>query len=245
LNFSFMEVKALIIEDEYPIALDIEKRLKDMGFEVCGIAGNIADALLLLAEKNYNIVLLDINLEDKKNGIDLAKIINKHYHVPVIFITAYSDKKTFTEAGEAYPMGYIVKPFKNEDLERGICLAINNFKKHIESRFSENSIEKISDYVFIKEKGVIKQIAVNDVLWIEAMDNYSILNTEKERYVVNSFLKNILEKMGTQFVRIHRSHAVAINKIKLIEDNTLYIGNISLNIGQSYKNNLLERMNIL
>jgi DNA-binding LytR/AlgR family response regulator len=240
-----MDTKVLIIEDEFPIALDIEQRLKKLGYEVVGIAGKYNYALTLLAEKEYDIVLLDINLDEKKNGIDLANIINEKFHCPVIFITAYSDKQTFTEAADAKPMGYIVKPFNDSELDRTINLSLMNFRNINKEKYTDNRIEYKPEVIFIKEKGVIKKVFPEEILWIEAMDNYTIINTEKERFIVNSFLKDVLEKLGERFVRIHRSHAVAINKIISIEENSLYIGNAVLSISQTYKNDLIERMKIL
>jgi DNA-binding LytR/AlgR family response regulator len=191
------------------------------------------------------MVLLDINLDDKKNGIDLGILIDQTFRVPVIFITAYSDKSTFLEAARANPMGFIVKPFNDIDLDRTIILAMNNFRRQNEEKYGNVKMEIEKESVFVKDKGKIKQITVNEILWLDAMENYTIINTSKERFVVNSFLKDVIDKLGNKFIRIHRSHAVAIDKIKSIEDNSLFIGSGCLNISQTYRKDLMERINLL
>lgn len=232
----------LIIEDEFPIAMDIEIRLQKMGYQVIGIANSYKDALPFLLEENIDIALLDINLNSEKSGIDLAKLIKNKFNIPVIFITAYTDHKTFSDALEAEPMGFITKPFKDADLYNNIQLAFVKFTKKNED---EVSFETDSQHFFIKDKGVYQQIDIQDIVWIEAMDNYTIVHTINGKFTVHAFLKDVLKQLGNNFVRIHRSHAVALDKITAIEDNVVYVGKTFLIISQNYRTNLLERIKIL
>jgi DNA-binding LytR/AlgR family response regulator len=232
----------IIIEDEYSIAMDIEMRLQKMGYRVVGIANSYNDALPLLLEESVDIALLDINLGEEKSGIDLGKLIRSKFNIPIVFITAYTDSKTFSEALEANPMGFITKPFKDADLHNNIQLAFNKFSKEVESSPEFKTDNK---YIFIKDKGVFQQVEIDSILWIEAMDNYTIVHTKNEKLVVHAFLKDVLLRLGSPFVRIHRSHAVAMNKITTIEDNVVYIGKTFLIISQNYRSDLLDRMNIL
>ncbi len=232
----------LIIEDEFSIAMDMEMRLQKMGYNVAGIATNYKDALAVLLEESIDIALLDINLNSDKSGIDIGKIIKEKFNIPIVFITAYTDAKTFNDALEANPMGYITKPFKDADLNNNIQLAFNKFVKTLD----ENPELKIDNkYFFIKDKGVLKQVNIDDILWVEAMDNYTIVHTSAGKHIVNAFLKDVLIKLGRDFIRIHRSHAVALKKITSIEDNVVYIGKTFLIISQSYKANLLERLEVI
>jgi DNA-binding LytR/AlgR family response regulator len=238
--------KVLIVEDEFPIALDIETRLIKLGYEVCGTAVNYMEAIVMLAEKEYDIVLLDINLEEKKSGIDLGIIINEKFHRPIIFITAYSDTNTFNQAIKANPMGYLTKPFNDGDLNRNIVMALQNFKNYNYEQYGENKLEqKSTDQLFIREKGIIRKINIEDILWAEAMENYSIIYTSAGKHVINSFLKDVIEKLDGYLFRTHRSYAVAINKITTIEDNTVYLGKSHLPLTYSYKSDLLKKMKLL
>lgn len=232
----------LIIEDEYSIAMDMEMRLQKMGYSIAGIATNYKDALAILLEESIDIALLDINLNGDKTGIDIGIIIKEKFNIPIVFITAYTDSKTFNDALAANPMGYITKPFKDADLNNNIQLAFNKFVKSLD----ENDNLKIENkYLFLKDKGVLKKVDINEITWVEAMDNYTIVHTAANKYIVSAFLKDVLIKLGNDFIRIHRSHAVALNKITSIEDNLAYVGKTFLIVSQSYKANLLERLEVL
>jgi len=239
-----MKTKVLIVEDEFTIALDIETRLIDLGYDVVGIAINYDEALPYLLESEIDIALLDINLEDKKSGIDLGKLILKKFNIPVVFLTAYTDDETFTKASEANPMGYLNKPFKDSDLDHSLKLALKQFNL-IQQKQEENipyqSIQK--EFIFVKHKGQLVKIKIDDILWIEALDNYTVIHLKDKKYIANSFLKDMLSTLGNNFIRIHRSHAVALNKITSVEDNTLFIDSIHLSISKSCKNNLMEKLN--
>lgn len=239
-----MKVKVLIVEDEFTIALDIETRLINLGYNVVGIALNYDEALPYLLESEIDLTLLDINLEDKKSGIDLGKLILKKFNIPVVFLTAYTDDQTFIKANEANPMGYLNKPFKDSDLDHTIKLAVKQFQNLKQSKPVEQTQENITkDFIFVKHKGQLVKINVNDILWIEALDNYTLIHLNDKKYIANSFLKDMLNTLGDNFIRIHRSHAVALDKITTIEDNTLFINDIHLSISKSSKSNLLEKLN--
>lgn len=238
----------LIVEDEYTIAMNIEMRLQKMGYKVCGIAGNYNEALKALLENNIDLALLDINLKDSKTGIDIGKIIAQKFNIPIVFLTAFSDKKTFSEALEAKPFGFVTKPVKDTDLHNTIQLALINFSqkknKPENSEYSQSfKIENKS--IFVKDKGILYQVNFDDIYYLEAMDNYTILYCKMRKHIVNGFLKDIIKDLGENFVRIHKSHAVAINKINSIQNNLLHIGNTQLTIGKTYKTNLLEKLKII
>ncbi|MBN2728475.1 MAG: response regulator [Bacteroidales bacterium] len=234
--------KILILEDEFSIAMDIEMRLQKMDYEVIGIAHSYNDALPFLLEEEPDICLLDINLNSEKSGIDLGKLILEKFNVPIIFITAYTDEKTFSEAAKANPMGFITKPFKDADLRNNIELAIKKF----EVRRAENPEIKTEDNsIFVKDKGVFKKIELSEIKWLEAMDNYTVIHCEKGQFIVHAFLKDVLVKLGSKFMRIHRSHGVALDKITQVEDNLVYLGEEFVTVSQNYRSELMERMKII
>lgn len=240
------QIAVLIVEDEFSIAMDIELRLEKMNYNVVGIANSYEEALAFLLEEQVDIAILDVNLEKEKTGIDLAKMIHKKFDLPFIFLTAYTDDGTINKALEVEPMGYISKPFKDVDIHSAIQLGI---KKHaLKSANQEIQSVQISPEVsnfFVKDKGMLKKIEKSDLIWIEAMDNYTVLHLIQNKYVINGFLKDNLEKLQQDIIRIHRSYAVNKNKITAIEDNTLYIDDLSFTISKSYKQKLLENLNLL
>ncbi len=239
--------KVLIVEDEFTIAMDIEQRLQSMDYEVMGIAVNYNEALPLLLNEEIDVVLLDINLEEEKSGIDLGKLILEKFNIPTVFLTAYTDRETFLKASAASPMGYLNKPFKDSDLDHGIQLAIQRFAELKSKENSSTSVEvkKQDDFIFIKDKGQLKRVALKDILWVEAMDNYTIVHLKNQKFVANTFLKDMIHLLGDGFARIHRSHAVAIDKITAIEDNLVFIDEVYITISKSYRSDLMKRLKLV
>lgn len=234
----------LIVEDEFSIAIDIEQRLINLGYDVLDIALNYDEAIEAINKHQHiDLILLDINLEDKKSGIDLGYYIQQNVKVPIIYITAYLDDKTFDSAKKTNPMAYINKPIKDLDLKHAVELAID---RNADLQASlEKGNESNSEYVFIKDKGQIKKVKIADILWLEAMDNYTVIHLSDEKHITNSFLKDVISTLGSDFVRIHRSHAVAFSQVSKIEDNSVYLGNKHLTISKSYKSGLMNRLNLI
>jgi len=118
----------LIVEDEAIIAADIELTLRELGYRIAGKARSGSKALQLLQATSPDIVLLDINLDGRVSGIEVAKSIKKKYAIPFIYLTALADTSTLEEVKATMPYGYIVKPFNENDLRSTIELALYRFQ---------------------------------------------------------------------------------------------------------------------
>lgn len=114
--------RVLVVEDEGLIAHDIARRLEALGHEVLGPASTAEEALALAS--GAEIVLMDIRIDGRRDGIDTALEIRSSYHLPVIFLTAHADRATLERAKQAGPFGYIVKPLGPASLQTGIEMAI-------------------------------------------------------------------------------------------------------------------------
>ncbi len=121
------EIKILVVEDEPMIAMDIEQTLNNIDFSVSAVVHTYQDALQQLETNLPDIVLLDVNLNDEKDGIDIGTFINEKYHLPFVYLTSYADKITLERAKKTRPAGYIVKPFEEKDLLAGLEIALYNF----------------------------------------------------------------------------------------------------------------------
>lgn len=134
-------VRVLIVEDEIIVALDIKSVLLQLECDVTDTVTNYVDALQSAKRKTPHLLLTDIHLENSKNGIEIAKDIQKISHIPIIFLTAYSDENTINEAIKTNPIGYITKPFKREDIKSNILLAKYKIKRLYQSRIPLNCQE--------------------------------------------------------------------------------------------------------
>ena len=108
-----MSIDILIVEDETIIADDLALTLEKMNYQVVDIFDNADDTLEFLKKSKPDLLLLDINIEGDKDGIDLGTAIGKEHKLPFIFLTSYYDNSTVERASKANPLGYLVKPFND------------------------------------------------------------------------------------------------------------------------------------
>ncbi len=128
--------RIMIVEDERIVAEDIKRSLEDMGYNVPAIFSMGEDAIDKIKDVAPDLVLMDIVLQGKKNGIKTAMDILKSYNIPVVYLTAYADEKTLSRAKMAEPFGYIVKPFDEKELRSTIEMAL--YKHRMEKRLKES-----------------------------------------------------------------------------------------------------------
>lgn len=123
-----MKVKKqiLVVEDEVITAMDIQRRLKNLGYDVPSVITSGKEAIKKAKENNPDMVLMDINLNSEMDGIEAASKIHSFLDVPIIYLTAYSDEKTFERAKITQPYGYILKPSKDRELQINIEIAFSN-----------------------------------------------------------------------------------------------------------------------
>lgn len=115
----------LIVEDERIVALDIKRQLIKLGYKVLAVVSTGEEAILKVNEKKPDIIIMDIFLKGKLNGIEAASLIKKVFNIPIIFLTASTDTKTFEAAQSVDPAGYIIKPFHIEEVKVTIETALH------------------------------------------------------------------------------------------------------------------------
>jgi PAS domain S-box-containing protein len=116
--------RILVVEDECIVAKEIEMRLTAMGYQVVASALNADEALKLAEQHRPDLILMDIRLQGEMDGITVAERIRGRFHLPVIFLTAYSEDTTLQRAKMAEPYGYILKPFEERQLKSAIEIAL-------------------------------------------------------------------------------------------------------------------------
>lgn len=155
--------RVLIVEDETIVSMDIERRLKFMGYDVLQPVTSGEDAVLKAAELTPDIILMDIMLEGELDGIDAASVIRSEQSIPVIYLTAYADEETLQRAQITEPFGYIIKPF--EDRELKTCIQMALYKHRMDERILENerwlatTLRSIGDAVVSTDRaGVVRYV---------------------------------------------------------------------------------------
>ncbi len=122
------DVKILVVEDESIIALNIKKKLKSFGYTVPAIVSTGEEAIKMTEITFPDLILMDVMLKGDMDGVQAIEEIRKRFDIPVIYLTAYSDDEVLERAKLTQPYGYIVKPFKANDLRTNIEIALYKHK---------------------------------------------------------------------------------------------------------------------
>jgi CheY-like chemotaxis protein/DNA-binding PadR family transcriptional regulator len=137
--------RILVVDDEAIITMQLEERLTVMGYTVAGMAASGEDAVEKARSIRPDLVLMDIVMPGRMNGIEAAKIVTKELDIPVVFVTSYADDTIIKKAKSARPYGYIVKPFNELEIKAAIEVAL--FRKAAEreeQKLKKPGQEKIS-----------------------------------------------------------------------------------------------------
>lgn len=128
----------LIVEDEQIVSLDLQQNLEEMGYSVAGATDNGEDAVALARKLKPSVVLMDIMLRGKMDGIEAAKHIGRGLRIPVIFLSAYGDPRTVQRAVTSAPYGFLTKPFQSKELRAAIEVALYKARMEEQLRKSEH-----------------------------------------------------------------------------------------------------------
>ncbi|MCT4663830.1 MAG: response regulator [Flavobacteriales bacterium] len=222
--------KVLIIEDELLIAEDIKQYLTQKGYEVVDIAISYETAIKILKNQLVDIVLLDIVLYGTKSGFEIANYINKHIHIPFIYLTSHTDREFLEKAKETAPKAYLSKPIQKESLFATLEMA--TFLPNEQNSKIVINDGKISHYIDKNEIVLIKSDHVYLKVYLENID---------KPLVTRNTIKNMLINLsGSGFISPHRSYIVNIEKIEFIDKSDLIINKTRIPISRSQKQAILQ-----
>jgi DNA-binding LytR/AlgR family response regulator len=239
-------IKILIVEDEMIIAANTSLQLSNLGYEVSGIVARGEEALVHIEENLPDIVLLDIQLKGKLDGIETAHKMQKHFDIPIIYLTSNVDDANFERAKETKPYAFISKPFKKLDLQHAIELTANRIledeMKASEKRASEPSFV-LGDRIFVRHNDKIVKIIIADILYIEADRNYCRIHSKGKIFLLVVTLKDIEKKLPKEyFVRVHRSYIVNLSQIDEVAAKHLVIARKVIPLSKSLRVHLMNRL---
>jgi DNA-binding LytR/AlgR family response regulator len=229
-----MKTRCLIVDDE-PLARELIRgyAAKMENFEVVAECGDAMKALNTLRTKQIDLIFLDIQMP-QINGIEFLKTLK---HPPrVIITTAYHE---FALDGfELDVVDYLLKPITFERFLK----SVNRFYQMNQDTIqliNRQGGEKSSDdtFIYLKENKKVVKVYLADIKYIEGLSEYIQIYTDKRKVVVKASLAQMEEKLpSAQFLRIHKSYIVSVNRIEAFTAHTVEIQNKELPIGRSYKN---------
>lgn len=240
------EIKIAIVEDELIIAEKIKHILTGIGYNVCDPVTNFDEALAMIADEKPDLLLLDINLNGIKDGIDIAQKVNEQYHIPFIFLTAYSDGATVERAKAVKPLAYLVKPFTKEELFTSIEIAFNNYRMLKNMQENNHSETKNRDFIFIRESHRFIKVAFSNIAYVESRENYVVVhsNSNKETLIRSTFSDFLAELPHDKFCRVHRSFAIQTDLIEDIEPTEIIVAGYKVPASSSYRAALFAQLGI-
>lgn len=248
------KIDILLIEDINSIEIDVQNRLAELNYQVNSIVTSAEQAFEAIEKNKPDIVLMDIHLDGQWDGIEAASTIQKHYDLPVLFLSSESDIETLKPIVDTQAYGFIEKPFRKAVLFSNVELALNNHQNNSmrgknKITFAEEQKSKSKNQsIYIRADYKIKKIDYASILFVEAMRDYVTIYTDDKKYITHTTMKNMLVKLPSDhFLRIHRSYIINLNKIDSIKYPELFLvgHKKSVPIGAHYKKRLFDTLHIL
>ncbi|MGC4101848.1 LytR/AlgR family response regulator transcription factor [Ferruginibacter sp.] len=227
-------MKCVILDDE-PLAVELlSKYISDTENLFLSFAGTDAfEAIQFIQKNEVDIIFLDVQMPEL-SGIQVLKILGNNYRV--ILTTAYTD---YALEGYEYNItDYLLKPITYERFLKAI------HKITTTNTASNQRTPAIDDgYIFIKTDSKMVKVNLNEILFVEGLKDYISIQTTKEKLITLQNLKTFEQHLpGQQFMRVHKSYIIALNKIDTIERNRIFIGTEVIPIGETYRDVFLNRI---
>lgn len=234
-----MNLKCAIVDDE-PLALNLmESYVKKTPFlELCGNYNSAITALNDIRNKEIDLLFLDIQMPDL-NGLEFAKMLPKN--IRVIFTTAFNQYAI--EGFKANAIDYLLKPVSYNEFLAAANKAVEWFNM---ARQNTNIETPESDFIYVKSDYKLRQIRLDDIIYIEGLKDYLKIYIESDSKPILSLIsmKSMEERLPSpRFMRVHRSFIVQVSKVQVIDKGQIIFGKNRIPISDSYKNDFYEYLN--
>lgn len=229
-----MKAKVLIVEDEVIIAENHKDNLLSFGFVHVKIAYSAQEAHILLDTFKPDLILLDVRLKSKTEGIDFAHALNQTLPIPVIYLTAHSDQAILDAILKTKPAAFLTKPVRKSELFSAVNIALTNFDDHIQS-----------DGVCIEEGGTKIYFQKKEFLYGQSNGNYIQLYFKNQSKQLIRMTMDTLQRSlnDDHFFRINRSQIVNLEQIEKVKNKNIWIDDLLLVVSPNYYDEFLVRMN--
>lgn len=237
------KVRTLVVEDELIIAKSLEQLLQREGYD-CRVVRTGEEALELLPVYEPDVILMDIGLDGKLDGITTASIIKEEYGRSVIFITEHNSDRIFQRAKWTGPYSYITKPFSGVELLRAVALAVQQLKTHAATQDTRIH-ERVEDGVFVfSESNGYEKVFLADILYLKASGSSTILHCDNgKKYTISLSSNNVIARLNyPAMMKVNRSFYVNIQKINAIKSDEVIIGDAEIPVSKENKEELLRRI---
>jgi DNA-binding LytR/AlgR family response regulator len=232
-----MKIKCIIVDDEPLARKGLKEYIADVEFlELAGDFDNPLKATEILKKEEVQLLFLDIQMP-KITGLEFFKTLKQP--PPVIFTTAFPQYAL--DGFEVNALDYLVKPVSFDRFLKAVMKA----KEFYEIR-EKNSVEATgtgNEYFFIKADNKLVKLFFDDVLFVEALQNYVVVHTKEKKYVTYLTFKAVEDYLPAgQFIKTHKSYIIAASKVDTIEGNEIRIGQQHVPISRNLKEEVMEKL---
>jgi DNA-binding LytR/AlgR family response regulator len=230
-----MSINCIIIDDEPLARKGLKEYITDVDFlNLVGEFDNPLKAAELISRGEVQLLFLDIQMP-KITGLDFFKTLQNA--PPVIFTTAYPQYAL--EGFEVNALDYLVKPISFERFFKAVLKA----KEFYEVRETNTKEADTAEYFFIKADNKLVKILFDEVLYVEALQNYVTIHTQSKKYMTYLTFKSVEDYLpADKFLKVHKSYIVAASKIESIEGNDIKIGQQHIPISRNQKDEVMDKL---
>ena len=250
------ELTLLVVEDDPIIAADIARQVRKFGYTVAAKLRSGELAIEYTRDNPPDLILMDIQLEGQLNGIETAERILERHPLPLIYLTANTDDATRRAARQTAPAAFLSKPFRSQDLQSAIELALDNFQRAQQPKAAEppnnpttqqpqqDTAFLLRDRIFVKEKRRLVRLMVENITHASAEDYYCRLFTAERSHLLSITLKNLERALvdRPEFVRVHRSHLINLLHVTEVGELRVHLDQAVVPVSRAAREGLLERL---
>jgi DNA-binding LytR/AlgR family response regulator len=232
-------INSIIIDDEPLARKGLKEYIADVDFlNLIGEYDNALKATEMISKGNVQLLFLDIQMP-KITGLDFMKTLQKP--VPVIFTTAFP--QFALDGFELNALDYLVKPISFDRFLKAALRAKEYYEVRQKNDDDQTTTPALQEYFFIKADNKLVKILFNDILFVEALQNYVVVHTHEKKLITYLTFKSVEEYLpSSQFIKVHKSFIVAATKIDSIEGNDIRIGQHHIPISRNLKDEVMEKL---
>ena len=235
------KIKCLVIDDELPAREILKKHINGVeALELCGTCSNAVEAISFLKDNRVDLLFLDIQMPHLL-GTDFIRTLKNP--PKVIFTTAF--RKYALEGFELDAVDYLLKPISFERFLKAVNKILQlNLESSDNTSPAENHTDSVPPFLYFRANRKMVKVLFNDILYIEGLNDYIKIITTNKTIVTKHLLASLEEMLPpNEFVRIHKSFIIAINKIESFNADSVEIVKKEIPIGRLFKFNLNKILN--
>ena len=232
-------INCVIIDDEPLARKGLIEYISDIDFlHLAGEYDNALKATEMIRKGEVQLLFLDIQMP-KITGLDFMKTLQKP--VPVIFTTAFPQYAL--DGFDLNALDYLVKPISFDRFLKASLKAKEYYEVRQKNDADKTPIAEAGDYFFIKADNMLVKVSFNDILFIEALQNYVVVHTQERKLITYLTFKSVEEYLpSSQFIKVHKSFIVSAAKIDSIDGNDIRIGQHHIPISRNLKDEVMDRL---